>query len=65
VPSRSYFRRQAETCLRLSRSADGEVSLRLMAMAEDYLEKAEAAKQEGNLPAYFAVIQEAARQKPN
>jgi hypothetical protein len=62
VLSASYFRRQAETCLRLSRSVDGEMALRLAALAEDYLEKAEAAERERKFPPYLSVVVNAARQ---
>jgi hypothetical protein len=42
----NYFRRQAETCLRLSRSSAGQFALRLLGMAEDYAAKAAAAEAE-------------------
>jgi hypothetical protein len=42
VPYPTYFRKQAETCLRLSQEASGEAALRLVAMAQDYLSKAAA-----------------------
>jgi hypothetical protein len=42
VPYPTYFRKQAETCLRLSQEATGEAALRLVEMAQDYLSKAAA-----------------------
>jgi hypothetical protein len=42
VPYPTYFRRQAETCLRLSQEATGEAALRLVLMAQEYLSKAAA-----------------------
>lgn len=63
MPSPNYYRRQAEMCVRLSRSASGEVALRLVAMAEDYAEKAETLERgQSSLPAYMEVIRDAARQ---
>jgi hypothetical protein len=59
--SPSYFRRQAGICLNFALVADGEVGLRLVAMAEEYLEKAEACEREADAPPYIAVIQDAAR----
>ena len=61
MPTPSYYRRQAEVCLRGSRSADTEVALRLVAMAEEYLERAEGLEREQAGAAYIAVIQDAAR----
>jgi hypothetical protein len=62
VPSPSYYRRQAGTCLHVAGFADGEVALRLVAMAEEYIAKAEELEREGHWPAYIAIIQDAARQ---
>jgi hypothetical protein len=41
-----YFRKQAETCFRLSQTVHGEVAHRLLAMAEEYRAKAERAEAE-------------------
>jgi hypothetical protein len=61
--SPSYFRRQAGTCLHLALLAHGEVGLRLVAMAEEYLEKAEACERSADAPPYIAIIQDAARHR--
>jgi hypothetical protein len=61
VTTASYYRRQAEVCLRGSRPADLELALRLVAMAEEYLERAEGLEREPASPGYIAVIQHAAR----
>jgi hypothetical protein len=39
--------------------------LRLVTMAEEYLEKAEAIERQSNRPAYISVIRDAARQNQN
>ena len=61
MPTPSYYRRQAEVCLRGSRSADAVLALRLVAMAEEYLERAEGLEREQARPRYIAIIQDAAR----
>ena len=65
MSSARYFRRQAGICLHLASYGEGEVGLRLVAMAEEYLERAEACEREANAPPYIAVIQEAARHSLN
>jgi hypothetical protein len=46
-----YFRRQADTCLRLSLiSSSEEVTNRLVVMAQDYRTKADAIVAESKLP---------------
>jgi len=45
VASAKYFRRQAETCLKLAATADSpEIRGRLLALAEEYKDKAEQAE---------------------
>jgi hypothetical protein len=48
MPSASYYRQQAETCLRLSRRVRDDVAARLIEMAEEY--RAKANDTEGDFP---------------
>ena len=46
MASAKYYRKQAESCFQLARQVTGEVSHKLLAMAEDFLAKAERAEAE-------------------
>jgi hypothetical protein len=53
----TYFRRQADICLRLSLIAsDDEVSSRLMVMAQEYKARADATEAESKSPLTAMVI---------
>jgi hypothetical protein len=57
MPTPEYFRRQADTCLRLSLIAcDDEVSSRLTVMAQDYKAKGNAVEAESKSPLTEMVI---------
>ena len=54
----TYFRRQADICLRLSlTSSDEEVSNRLIVMAQEYTARADVTEAESKSPPAATVIQ--------
>jgi hypothetical protein len=55
MPSASYYRQQADMCLRLSRRVRDDVAVRLIEMAEEYRAKAnDADGDDPSLPPYMA-----------
>jgi hypothetical protein len=59
-----YFRKQAETCFRLSQTVHGEVAHRLLAMAEEYRAKADRAEAESRDMPQGRVVPEVKEDEP-